>query len=197
MPFNRRLEFALLVCALGALSACDREAPFAEPKKPAVASTTPPPLSPDESVRARAPGDEIAFLNGKLDFAKAATAPDVAATGHVQADKAAGWKKIVLGVGQFKDWVGYTKAIDGKGRIEIILSDGLIVFTGAPKDARLFNAVEKLSENNQLVVISGRFSPSFLGAAEVSDDPKFPTCFENRFGLTGCEIELTSIAPIP
>ena len=191
MSAPRRLVFALLACALGAAGGCDRTPTFAAPAKPSAAATAPAPPSPDETVRARAPADEIAFLNGKLEFAKAATAPDL-----TQADKAAAWKKIVLGVGEFKDWVGYTKAIDGKGRIEIMLSDGLIVFTGTSKDQRFFSVIEALSENSQLVVISGRISPSFLGASEVSDDPKYPTCFENRFRLTGCEIELTSIAPL-
>ena len=190
MSATRRLLIALLACALGGACACDRTPTFPAPSKPS-ASAAPAPPSPDAMVRARAPGDEIAFLNGKLEFSKVDPAP-----GQTQADKAAVWKKIVLGVGAFKNWVGYTKAIDGEGRIEIVLSDGLILFTGMPKDLRFFNIIESLNENSQLVVISGRISPSFLGASEVSDDPKFPTCFENRFRLTGCEIELTSIAPL-
>ena len=195
MSINRRLGSALLVCARAGVGACDRTARFPAPPRPAAASAPAPP-SPDDQVRARAPADELAFLNGKLAFAREAGAGSGAAPAAAQADKAAAWKKIVLGVGQFNDWVGYTKAIDGKGRIEIVLSEGLVVFTGTPKDARFFNVIEKLSENNQLVMISGRFSPSFLGAAEVSDDPKYPTCFENRFRLTGCEIELSAIAPL-
>jgi len=192
MLFDRRLGFVLLCCALSTTSACHRASQVAASAKLPVAS--PASLSPDDIVRARAPSDEIIVLNGKRDFTGAAQ--DAPVADRAQVEKAVAWKKIVLGVGQFHDWAAYTRAIDGMGRIEVVLSDGLVFYAGVPKDSRLFGVIESLSENSQPVVISGRISPSFLGAAEVSDDPKHPTCFENRFGPPVCEIELTNIAPL-
>ncbi len=198
MLFDRRIGFVLLACVLGATSGCQRASPSVASAGPPVAAAAKPPASPDDIVRTRAPSGEIAFLNGDRDFKTGADADaaNVPANAEAQAARAAAWKKIVLGIGAIKDWVGYTKSIDGTGRIEIVLSDGLVVFAWIPKQSRLFGVVESLSESNQPVVISGRISPSFLGAAAVSDDAKYPTCFENRFGPSGCEIELTSIAPL-
>jgi hypothetical protein len=196
MSIHCRLGLALLACALGAASACHRTAEVGAPGRAAVAAAAAQ-LSPDEIVRKRAPADEIALLDGKLAFAPAADGPALPATGLAQAAKAAAWKRIVTGVGAFDHWVGYTKAIDPAGRIEVFLSDGLVVFAVAPKASPLFGEIESLSQNSQMVVLSGRISPSFVEATAVSDDPNYPTCFENRYGPSGCEIELTDIAPLP
>lgn len=197
MPFDRRLGPALLACALGATSACQRVQPSETSARPVVAASAQTSPSPEQIVRTRAPRDEIAVLNGKVKFSDAVSAPNGVVTGQTQAKKADEWKKVVLGIGRINNWVGYTKQIDVSGRIEISLSDGLVLFSDPPKDPKLLGIVNSLDTNNQPVLISGAVSGSFLDATKLSDDPKFPTCFESRVGPGGCQIDLTSISPLP
>ena len=196
MPFNRRLGPPLLACALGVASACHPSPPSEPSAKPKVAASAPTPASPDQIVRLRAPADEIAVLDGKIRFSSVVSAPNGVVRGQVQARKAREWKKVVLGIGQFHNWVGYIKMIDVNGRVEINLSDGLVVFADAPKDARLRGVIENLNDVHQPVLISGKLSQSFLDAARLSDDPNVPTCFEGRVSLACCQIDLTNISPL-
>jgi len=197
MPFNRRFGSALLACALGATSACQRAHPSETSARPVVAASAQTSPSPDQIVRARAPRDEIAVLNGKDKFSDVVSAPNAVARGEVQAKKAIEWKKVVLGIGRINNWIGYTKQVDVNGRIEIRLASGLLLFSTPPKKSKLISIVENLEDNQQAVRISGSVSESFLDATRLSDDPNFPTCFESRIGPGGCQIDLTSISPLP
>jgi hypothetical protein len=196
MPFNRRLGPALLACALGVTSACHRSHPSKIPAKPVVAASAPTPSSPDQIVRTRAPQSEIAVLNGKVNFSDLVSTPNDVMKDQAQSKKANEWKKVVLRIGRFDKWIGYTKHIDVSGRIEIGLSNGILLFADPPKGSRLLSVVENLDENRQPVLISGAISRSFLDATRLSDDPNFPTCFESRIGPAGCQIDLTSISPV-
>ncbi len=197
MQISRRLGLALLACTLVATSACGRAPPSETSAEPAAVAADAAAPSPDQIVRTRAPRDEITLLIGKSDFSKTVSAPNAGLKRQAQAKKAAEWKSIVLGVGQFQDWVGYTKAIYISGRIEVSLSDGIILFADVPKNSRLRGVVDALREDSQLVLISGKISQSFLEAAKISADTNSPTCFENHFGQNGCQIDLTNISPLP
>jgi len=196
MPFNRRLGPAVLACALGLTSACHSSHPSKTLATPVVASSAPTPLSPDQIVRTRAPQDEIAVINGKVNFSDIASTPNDAMRVQTQSKKANEWKKVVLSIGKFNKWVGYTKQIDASGRIEINLSNGILLFADPPKGSKLLSVVESLDDNGQPVLISGKLARSFLDATRLSDDPNFPTCFESRIGPAGCQIDLTSISPV-
>lgn len=197
MPFDRRLQIALLACALGLTSACQRAHPSETSVRPVVAAGVLTAPSPDQIVRTRAPRDEIAVLNGKVKFSAVLSAPNDIVRGQVQAKRADEWKTVVLGIGRMNNWVGYTRQIDVNGKIEIGLADGLVLFSAPLKNHKLLNVVNHLDQDRQPILISGAVSGSFLDATRLSNDPNFPTCFESRIGSGGCQVDLTNISPLP
>jgi hypothetical protein len=102
-----------------------------------------------------------------------------------------------LGIGDFEHWAAYVSSIDSDGRVELRLSGTLVLklWADVPRGGSLFSTLRTFREG-QPVYISGRIAATNVDVMRTSDDALFPTCFEDGFGLVGCEIDLKSVEPL-
>jgi hypothetical protein len=108
----------------------------------------------------------------------------------------------VLGLGEFDGWTGVVRDITAAydpPRITVELAGGgLRVWAQVQPGSPVFEAVRGMrSYPPTPVALSGRIVADELSITAHSNDDLFPTCFEDALGLTGCEINLTSIRAIP
>jgi hypothetical protein len=154
------------------------------------------PPAPD-IVRAHAPPAEIKLLDANATYSRDIDAPNNIVRDEIQTKKSVVWRNAVLGIGDFERWAAYVSSIDSGGRVELRLSESLVLkfWADVPQGGTLFSTLRTLREG-QPVYISGRIAPTNIDVMNTSDDALFPTCFEDGFGLVGCEIELESIEPL-
>ena len=112
------------------------------------------------------------------------------------------WQQAVLGLGAFNGWTGVVRDISTAydlPRVTVELAAGGIrVWAQVQPGTPVFEAVRGMgSYPPPPVVLSGHIVADELFITAHSNDDLFPTCFEDALGLTGCEINLTSIRVIP
>lgn len=148
-------------------------------------------------VQAHAPEAETKILDAKTAFDADIGAPNDIVRDEIQKKKSTAWRNAVLEIGDFANWTAYVSSIDSDGRIELRLSQTLVlkVWADVSRGGSLFSTIRTLREG-QPVYISGRIAATNVDAMKASDDDNFPTCFEDGLGLVGCEIDLQNIAPL-
>ncbi len=170
-----------------------------EPRATPPADTAPtpaPPPRPDDIVQAHAPQSEIDFANAHLAFRQDIVAPNAIVRDELQKQKSRVWKQAVLKVGNFNEWAGIVSDIRSDGRITINLPSRLRLWADVRPDSTLFATIRAMSDTNTPVLFSGHIDKTNIDTTTDSDDDIFPTCFEDAFGISGCEINLTSIRVI-
>lgn len=166
-----------------------------EPRASPPAVTAP---RPDDIVKAHAPQSEIDFANAHLAFRQGIVAPNAIVREELQEQKSRVWKQAVLKVGNFNEWAGIVSDIRSDARITIDLPSELRVWADVRPNSVLFATIRAMSDHNTPVLFSGHIDKTNIDYTAVdSDDDYYPTCFEVGFGISGCEINLTSIRVIP
>jgi hypothetical protein len=159
------------------------------------ATSTEPP-KPEDVARANAPQSELALFDAQKAFEAAAEAdaPNNVVRDERMAKGAVAWRKAVASVGEFSGWAAYTAGVDtgGDGRsinMVVELMPGLRLDADIPPESKLYQIAKGLTDHDQPVYISGRFTaPNLID----DDDNILPTCFEEDF-LSGCAVELTDL----
>lgn len=195
------LIFGLIVWFAYDRPATPPQAPKAvERRAGAVAVTAPTPVQPpkpDDIAKAHAPQSEIDLANAHLAFQQDIVAPNAIVREELQKQKSHAWKQAVLKIGNFNEWAGAVSDIRSDARITIDLPGRLRMWADVRPDSTLFAAIRAMSDRNTPVLISGHIDKTNIDTTADSDDDIFPTCFEDAFGLSGCEIDLASIRVIP
>ena len=168
-----------------------------EPRASTRPVTAPTPPKPDDIVKAHASQSEIDLANAHLAFQQDIVAPNAIVREELQKQKSRAWRQAVLKVGSFNDWAGLVSDIRSDARITIDLPGRLRVWADVRPDSALFAAIRAMKDHDTPVLLSGHIDKTNIDTTADSDDDVFPTCFEDAFGLTGCEIDLTSIRVIP
>lgn len=170
-----------------------------EPRANPLAVTAPIPAQPprpEDIVKAHAPESEIDFANAHLAFRQDVVAPNAIVREEMQKQKSRVWQQAVLKVGNFNEWAGIVSDIRSDARITIDLPSRLRVWADVRPDSALFATIRAMSDDKTPVLFSGHIDKTNIDTTADSDDDIFPTCFEDAFGISGCEINLTSIRVI-
>jgi hypothetical protein len=171
-----------------------------EPRARPLAATapTPHPPRPDDIVKAHAPQSEIDLANAHLAFREDVVAPNAIVREELQKQKSRVWQQAVLKIGTFNEWAGIVSDIRSDARITIDLPSRLRVWGDVKPNSTLFSTIRAMSDKSTPVLFSGHINKRSIDiTADNNDDDVFPTCFEDAFGISGCEIDLTSLRVIP
>jgi hypothetical protein len=179
------------------------EGPPLTPRASPVAMTqeTPPPNPPsvEDIVAAHAPQSEIDFAAVHQAFDDR-DAPNSIARDEKLARTSRAWQQAVLGLGEFHDWTGKIVDIEtvyaAGPRVTVELSGTLRMWATVLPGSAEFEAVKTMRSYDTPMMVSGRIVEDELASVRSKTDDIFPTCFEHALGITGCQINLTSIRVI-
>jgi hypothetical protein len=148
----------------------------------------------EEIVKAHAPQAELDLLNAYSEHGKNIAAPNDIIRDQLRKKQNAAWRSAVLKIGNINRWsasVEKVESTDSGGRITLGFARYLSVFADVPEGTKLFAIIRTLSDNNQLVYVSGHITNSLVD----STNEIAPTCFD-EWGAPACEVAITSIEPI-
>jgi hypothetical protein len=185
---------AAAICAT--LTACGPSSDQTASSGDNTAAAVPAPSSPDDIVKARAPQAEVDLANAHITYQQDVDAPNDIVRVDIQKRKSAIWKRVVLAQGEFHDWSAEVHDISSEGRITLDLPGDLRLYADTAPNSALFATIKTLSDNKTPVIFSGHIDHADMSSTAESDDENFPTCFEEAMGVTGCELDLTSLRTI-
>jgi hypothetical protein len=148
----------------------------------------------EEIVKAHAPQAELDLLNAYSEHGKSIAAPNDIIRDQLKNKQNAAWRSAVLKIGNINRWsaiVEKVESTDSGGRITLRFARYLRVFADVPEGTRQFAIIKTLSDNNQLVYVSGHLTDSLVD----NTNGIAPTCFD-EWGAPACEVAMTSIEPI-